>query len=429
MRRGPSREHLAPIALAAALVACLPGQPGEGRDISTAAAEAFVEAVGVNVHLHYDFTPYKERFDLVQDRLRELGVRHLRDGLIDTAWPDYYARHEALAADGMRGTFITSLDQDSPLLAAWPLRVPRAFEAYEAPNEADRLVDTDWAGRLRVTMARLGALRAGRGASSFQVIGPSLTREDSYDQLGDVSRWFDVANLHNYLAGRHPGTDGWGRDGYGSIAWNLRLIAPFRGGKPVVTTETGYQTIDGVEDAVPEAVAARYLPRVLLEQFRLGVSRTFIYELFDFRDSGGYGLVAEDGRRKPAFQAVAALLHLLADPGPPFAVKPLAYRVIQTWPELRHQAFATRRGTYFVAVWLEVPAYDVVARHSLDVRSDRATLVLPPAMRLRKTHRWRDDGSVDVDVSTSAAGVIDVGITDALTVLEISAPNRRPPPR
>lgn len=429
MPRGLSRSRQTSLALVAALVACLPIGPGETRDLSTAAADAFVDAVGVNVHLHYDFTPYKERFDLVQDRLRELGVRHLRDGLIDTAWPDYYARHEALAADGLRGTFITSLDQDTPLLAAWPSRVPRAFEAYEAPNEADRLVDSDWVGRLRTTMARLGGLRAQPGGSSFQVIGPSLTREDSYDQLGDVSRWFDVANLHNYLAGRHPGTDGWGRDGYGSIAWNLRLIAPFRGGKPVVTTETGYQTVAGAEDVVPEVIAARYLPRVLLEQFRLGVARTFIYELFDFRDSGGYGLVAEDGRRKPAFLAVAALLHLLADPGPPIVVKPLAYRVIQTWPELRHLAFATRRGAYFVALWLELPAFDVVEHRALDVRSDRVTLILPPGMRLRRTHRWTDDGSVSVDVATSTASVIDVAITDALTVLEVSAPNRRPPPR
>lgn len=429
MRRVPSRERLPSLALVAALVALLPGGPGESRDVATSAGDAFVDTVGVNVHLHYDFTPYKERFDLVQDRLRELGVRHLRDGLIDTTWQGYYDRHEALAGDGVRGTFITTLDQDAALLAAWPARVPRAFEAYEAPNEVDRLPEGDWAERMRATMARLGALKAQRGPSSFPVIGPSLTREDSYDRLGDVSRWFDFANLHNYLAGRHPGTDGWGRDGYGSIAWNLRLIAPFRGGKPVVTTETGYQTVPGVEDRVPETVAARYMPRVLLEQFRVGVSRTFIYELFDFADSGGYGLVAEDGRRKPAFLAVAALLRLLADPGPAFTVKPLAYRVMQTWPELRHLAFQTRRGTYFLALWIEAPAFDVVDGRALDVAPERATIVLPAAMRLRRTHRWNDDGSVTVDVPTGTGSVVDVAVTDSLTMLELSAPNRRPPPR
>ena len=165
-------------------------------------------------------------------------------------------------------------------------------------------------------MLRLGQLKTIASVSHYQVVGPSLTHESSYGAVGDVSPYFDAANLHNYLAGRHPGTTGWGANGYGSIDWNLRVISPYSGGKPIVTTETGYQDGPGIPDRVTPEVGGRYLPRLLIEQFRAGIARTFLYELYDFPDSGSYGLIHADGAPKPAFNAVKALLHLLADPGP-----------------------------------------------------------------------------------------------------------------
>ena len=52
-------------------------------------ADAFVNSVGVNVHLHYTDTSYA-KFDAVEEAVRDLGVRHIRDGLIDTTWTPYY---------------------------------------------------------------------------------------------------------------------------------------------------------------------------------------------------------------------------------------------------------------------------------------------------------------------------------------------------
>jgi len=48
-------------------------------------ADAFVDSVGVNVHLHYNDTSYGN-FASVERSLKDLGVRHIRDGLIDTTW-------------------------------------------------------------------------------------------------------------------------------------------------------------------------------------------------------------------------------------------------------------------------------------------------------------------------------------------------------
>ena len=46
-------------------------------------ARAFGDSVGVNVHLLFEDTSYG-RFDVVRSRLRELGVRYVRDGLCAT---------------------------------------------------------------------------------------------------------------------------------------------------------------------------------------------------------------------------------------------------------------------------------------------------------------------------------------------------------
>src|SRR5262245_53540782 len=65
-------------------------------------ADRFVDAVGVNIHLHYDGTPYRTQFDTIKQRLRELNVRHVRDGLIDTAWQGYYDRLNELGDMGIK---------------------------------------------------------------------------------------------------------------------------------------------------------------------------------------------------------------------------------------------------------------------------------------------------------------------------------------
>ena len=100
--------------------------------------------------------PYKDQFDLIKSRLLELGVRHVRDGLIDTEWQGYYDRHNELGDAGIKGTFITSFGQSLELLAAYPSRVRRSFEAYEAPNEADKSGDPQWVSKLRQAIFRLG---------------------------------------------------------------------------------------------------------------------------------------------------------------------------------------------------------------------------------------------------------------------------------
>ena len=406
---------------AAALLALLTLSPAQARQgPRIAAADHFVDSVGVNVHLHYDGTLYRDQFDLIKSRLLELGVRHVRDGLIDTTWQGYYDRHNELGDAGIKGTFITGFGQSLELLAAYPSRVAHSFEAYEAPNEADKSGDPQWVLKLRQAIFRLAELRDISSVGHYPILGPSLTQASSFAMVGDLSAFFDQANIHNYLAGRHPGTGGWGDDGYGSIDWNLRLIRRYSGGKPITTTEIGYQDAPGIVDNVPQEVVGRYLPRLLVEQYRMGVHRTFLYELADFPNSGNYGLLHADGAPKPGFNAVKSLLNLLADPGPPVEPRPLNYEV-DGGPAVRHFAFQKRDGTYFIALWVEEPSYDVPGQRSAVVQGRDVTLRLPREMHVVRSHLWHADGNAEARPVRGFSSSVNVHASDAMQVIEIAS--------
>jgi hypothetical protein len=288
------------------------------------------------------------------------------------------------------------------------------FEAYEAPNEPNDSGDPRWADKVRATLAQLRDIQRTR---NFPIYGPSLTSASAYASLGDISAWVDAGNLHNYFAGRHPGTTGWGDDGYGSIVWNLQLVTGSTAGKTTVTTETGYRNDMAAPDAVPYAVAGRYMPRLLLEQFRRGIVRTFIYELVDSGPEQ-YGLLTADGSAKPAFTAVRNLLNLLADPGPAFTVHPLDYSLQGEPQELHQMAFQKRDGTYYLALWLERSTYDVDRRRALDAATAPLVVNVPDSLRIATAIRWHADGTTER--SALGGGQTEaITVSDDLTILEV----------
>ncbi len=288
------------LALAFLIAAAINCQPAKGVCETPVSADSIADSVGVNIHLHYDNTVYGN-FPLIQSLLTNLGVRHTRDGLIDTPWQQYYQRHIALGRLGIKCLFITSPSQSSELLKSWPGRVPGAFEGYEAPNEYDLSRDPSWAPTLKAFVARLyGAVKGDSTTSKFPIVGPSLTQTASYAQVAGLEQYFDLSNMHNYFGGHNPGTPGWGDGGYGSIAYNINNNQTAWPGKPIWTTETGYITDTNNAQGIPELVEGKYVPRMILEQALHGVGRTYIYELIDqgsavAGDSGHFGLARKDG--------------------------------------------------------------------------------------------------------------------------------------
>lgn len=383
-------------------------------------ADAFVDSAGVNVHLHNGSSPYAN-FAAVEKALKALGVRHIRDGLIDTAWTPYYDRLNELGRSGIKALLITSPSESGALLTAYPARVADSFEAYEAPNEYDLSGDPIWATTLNTFLAKMhSAVKADAKASKFPIVGPALVQGGSYAHVASAAGAFDDANLHDYFGGHNPGTGGWGGGGYGSIAWNLANANGAWPGKPVITTETGYMNNLSIQDAVPEDVAGKYFPRVFLEQWMHGIKRTYIYELVDEATKGSsqFGLLHSDFSAKPGFNAIKNMLGLLSDPGPAFQAGGLNFKLSGNLTNVHHLLLEKRDGTFYLAIWVEQTCYDVNTRKELSVAAQQVTVQTGQQMR---TNVHRIDASGNMQTSTLGVGQTQkVEVSDLLTILEIS---------
>ena len=406
--------------LFAATAAC---RPMKGVCETPVRADSIADSVGVNIHLHYGNTVYGN-FPLIQGLLTDLGVRHTRDGLVDSSWQDYYQRHIALGRMGIRCLFITSPTQSSALLTSWPNRVPGAFEGYEAPNEYDLSGDPSWAATLNAFVPRLyNAVKSNPATANFPVVGPSLTQPASYAQVAGLEKYFDSGNMHNYFGGRNPGTPGWGAGGYGSIAYNVNNNQTAWPGKPIVTTETGYITDTSIAQGIPELVEGKYAPRMILEQALHGVTRTYVYELIDegsatAGNAGMYGLARNDGSPKPAFTALKNLIATLTDPGPQVLPQNLQFSLVGASSNVHHLVMAKRDGSYYVAFWLEEQDYDVNKRAETPVTPEKITFVASHVFKATQLLAFNADGSLKT-MQLNPSDRIPLTVTDGVAILRL----------
>jgi hypothetical protein len=338
-------------------------------------ADEFVDSIGVMTHQSYFDSAYGN-YHAISDKLVALGVRHARDSALLSSNADYnrkvYDRFKRLADRGVRFNLI--VDPRSPGLA----NIDRskmnsiiahsggALETVEGPNELDLRRGTDWADRLRSYQRSLyESVKA--SSKPVPVLAPCLIKPSSYDTLGDMSAYCDFGNTHPYPGGRSPGTSGWGSGGYGSFSWNAAHARKVCGTKPLIATETGYNNLPGLRyTGVPEDVAGKYVPRLFLYYYNMGLPRTYQYEMVNLsndprrRDKKKHwGLLRSDYSVKPAYVALKNLIGLLSDPGPTFAPGSLDYSLSGDLTNVWQMLFQKRDGRFYLILWQEVLGYDV----------------------------------------------------------------------
>jgi hypothetical protein len=407
-----------------ATAATVPVATATGGEMPTA-ADTLVDSVGVNVHLSYYSTLYGENFAAVQGLLSGLGVRHVRDGAVP-GQTNICAENEQLAAAGIHVDDITQPSQSQATLATWIACNGSALEALEGPNEYDisHGSDPNWVSTLQAYQPQIYAT-AKSVAPALTVYGPSLTTESAFAAVGDLSASEDAGNMHDYFAGRNPGTTGWGSTDtfgtYGSLPWNIAIAKQASSGRPIVSTETGYVDGAGATNAVPAATKARYDVRTLLEHWRAGVDRTYLYELID-EGSGAYatfGLADATGATKPAYVELANLLSLLTDKGAAFTPAPLHYTLATSSASVHHVLAEKRDGTYLIILWVEAPEWDPTTNTALSVAAQSATLTFASTPSSATMTQFSDTGAMQSSALSASAMKASFSVTNQLEVMTL----------
>ncbi len=348
----------------------------------------FVNSIGLNTHLNY-FDRIYGNFPLVERELQSIGIRFISATVFIFRTSDYnkdvYGRWIQLGKIGIR--FDAVLDPRSNLGPLTPELLENidqlagnTIECFEGPNELDISGMQDWASvDQNFQRAISAAERAIPEASRIRLIAPSLAFVAHGSELGKYDDSIDEGNLHSYPAAKMP-----------SIIFpeQTELARVMFGEKKIVITESGYHNAlnDHTDQpATSEEAAAKYIPRLFLEDFARDIPRTYLYEFMDEAPDPGlannqmhWGLIRADGSEKPAFLSIKRLIEELADSAEPGHLMQLAWSLSPAGKSIHHLLLQKSNGEFDLVLWQEIPSYNFTSQVEIINPDANVTLTLGP---------------------------------------------------
>jgi hypothetical protein len=181
------------------------------------------------------------------------------------------------------------------------------------------------------------------------LIGPTVASPERRAALGDISDLVDAGA---------SGSPSWLEPPSGGAL--ARLVSAHRelvgAERPLVVPQALYGTAE--EDGLDETVQARWGARALLENFRAGITRTFVGHAVDWEPTprlfeARLGLLAHDGRPKASYRVVARLLGGLADRGATHGSRrvPVTIDATEAPVAVESLLLAKRDGTCHLLLW------------------------------------------------------------------------------
>lgn len=396
-----------------------------------ALASDFIDSVGVCLHLGNRPSPYFTAIDQVVPLLKGLGVKHVRDEAFFyvgvTSNHDFYVHARILADAGMRFTLVCQ-DPLNGILYTQPSQVPNIYdwmnhsiEMFEGSNESpltrqknvNPLISRDHQAGL------YGVMKSTPTLSSIPVASPSYV-QGSVPLALSMSDVVDCTNLHPYPGMEHPETSSVN----GALSGFISRSVPAFGTKPVVVTETGYNTALQTASSflpVSDAIKARYLPRLLLWSFVTGVKRTYLYQLIDHIPpsttdvEATFGLVDFNLNPKPSYVAVKNLLTLFNPK--PSTLPDLQYSIDCSVP---YQSIIFKQPDHHLLfIWQGVSGWNSQSRTALAPVTATANIsfTTPPTRVLER--RFTDSGTLGATWMTGNNGSYVLTASDQLSAYHI----------
>lgn len=387
-------------------------QPAFAAPVPAKSADAFVDSIGVNVHLTYSGTPYEKFEDLIKPKLKELGIRHIRDGAYQDE--DFFKKIKNLADTGIKTTLIFSGNPPNEVVAT-AKKLAGAIKAVEGPNESDLEIfnfvykgDKFPEGTRNYQKEMYAAVKGDPVTKNLPVVLPSMGWGENADKIGKLSAG-DYCNIHSYPnIGQAPTID---LDSY--FIPHIHNMCSYH--LPKWVTETGYHNTISNELGISEQAAGKYIPRLLLGNFKRNIERTYLYELINQGtdlndDQSNFGLLRFDGSPKPAFTVIKNMTSLLREPGVKFTPQSLDYETQGDKQGIETVLLQKSNGDYYLIFWQETKSWDNDSKKDITVPSKKITVSLKKSANKLEVY--------DPIKSTSAAEVI----SNAKTI-EISIPD------
>jgi hypothetical protein len=156
-----------------------------------------------------------------------------------------------------------------------------------------------------------------------------------------------------------------------------------------------------------------------------GVVRTYLYELIDSFDKGdadpesNFGLIRHDGSRKPAFYAIKNLIGIFSDPGQAPHPQTLDWSLASKDDAIQTMLFQRSDGSFLLALWLGVPAWDPDQRAEVAAKSVTTDITLPATTSKATVLEFTDEGTVVERNAAIEGHRLSLTLKDTLTVIRL----------
>jgi hypothetical protein len=338
--------------------------PQADRQLAMAAG-AFVDSVGVNVAPADAAAGWA-----VAQRLQAAGIGHVRAPAATEPGDPALEGLRALAGAELRLDLVVGDDADPEAAAGTAASLGPAVAALEAPAGTSP-------SRLRRAVA-------------------------AHPRLPGVA-----------VLGSGPGAD------YQAVRLELDGQCPGCAADQLGSGDGAVQVTEASLGAgVPEAVAARYLPRLLLANAGLAV-RTYVA---GGGTDAGPGLLDTAAAPTPAYHAVARLLALLDDGGKQPQPDHLDFRLAGNVDAVQHRLLQKADGHFWLALWVEQPGWDPASGRELAVGAQQVTVALDkpvagarafvPELGTTAEHSFAGPPGRQLDT-------IELAVTDRVLLLEL----------